>query len=160
MKVHYVNPFVCAAYSVFETLLGKQAQKGELAMLPTIFTSQECNIITGVVGDVEGQVIYGMSLATADRIASQMLGMSIVTFDELAASAIAELGNMITGNASALLADAGYECDITPPSMIRGTKIQMSTLHIPALIVPIILDIGQFEITISLKENVLRSDRR
>lgn len=159
MKVQYVNPFVCAAFSVFETLLDKQASKGELSMLPTIFTSQECNIITGVVGDVEGQVIYGMSLATADRIASQMMGMTIATFDELAASAIAELGNMITGNASALLTDAGYVCDITPPSLMRGARIQMSTLQIPALIVPVILDIGQLEITVSLKENLARKHR-
>ena len=102
----------------------------------------------------ELQVIYGMSIVTADKIASQMLGMSIVTFDELAASAIAELGNMITGNASSLLEEAGYVCDITPPSMIRGTKIQMSTLQIPALVVPVIMDIGQLEITVSLKENL------
>ncbi len=160
MKVQYVNPFVCAAFSVIETLLGKQVSRGDLSMLPTIFTSQECNIITGVTGEIEGQVVYGMSIVTADKIASQMLGMSIVTFDELAASAIAELGNMITGNASTLLDEAGYRCDITPPSMIRGTKIQMSTLHIPALVVPVIMDIGQVEITVSLKENLVARQRR
>jgi chemotaxis protein CheX len=154
MKVQYVNPFVCAAFSVIETLLGKQASKGELSMLPTIFTSQECNIITGVTGDIEGQVIYGMNILTADRIAAQMMGRQEMLFDELAASAIAELGNMITGNASALLLEAGYQCDITPPTMIRGAKIQMTTLHIPALLVPVIMDIGQMEITVSLKENL------
>ena len=160
MKVQYVNPFVSAAFSVIETLLGKQVTKGDMSMLPTIFTSQECNIITGVTGEVEGQVIYGMSIVTADKIASQMMGMSIVTFDEMAASAIAELGNMITGNASALLLDAGYLCEITPPSMIRGAKIQMTTLQIPALVVPVIMDIGRIEITVSLKENPTAKNRR
>ena len=160
MKVQYVNPFVCAAFSVLETLMSKEVTRGELSMLPTIFTSEECNIITGVTGDIEGQVIYGMSIVTADRMASQMLGTPIVTFDEMAASAIAELGNMITGNASSLLMDAGYTCDITPPSMIRGARIQMTTLQIPALVVPIVIDIGQINITVSLKENLASKHRR
>src|SRR5580704_6574129 len=105
MKVQYVNPFVTATFSVIETVLGVEATKGQLAMRPAIFTSQQCNIITGVTGMVEGQAIYGMSLATADKIASMMLGQSAETFDQLAASAIAELGNMITGNAMALLSE-------------------------------------------------------
>ena len=33
-------------------------------------------------------------MMTADKIASRMLGQPVVTFDKLAASAIAELGNM------------------------------------------------------------------
>jgi len=160
MKVQYVNLFVSAVFSVIETLLGKQVTKGELSMLPTMFTSQECNLITGVTGDIEGQIIYGMSIVTANQIASQMMGVSIVTFDEMAASAIAELGNMITGNASALLMDAGYACDITPPSTIRGAKIQMTTLQIPALVVPVIMDVGKIEIMVSLKENLAAKNQR
>jgi chemotaxis protein CheX len=120
-------------------------------MRPSIFTSQQCNIIIGVTGKVQGQVIYGMSLSTADKIASQMLGQTIRTFDQLAASAIAELGNMITGNATSLLAEAGYQCDITPPSLMRGRNIKITTLAIPALVVPVETPFGQIEITVSLQ---------
>ena len=152
MKVQYINPFVTAAFSVVKTMMQVEAVKGELAMRPAMFTSQQCNVLTGVTGQIHGQVIYGMSLITADKIASQMLGQPIRTFDQLAASAIAELGNMITGNASALLADAGYECDITPPSVIRGTQVKISTLNIPALVVPIHLPMGDLELTVCLQE--------
>lgn len=152
MKVQYINPFVNASFTVIEMVLGMKPEKGALAMKPAVFTSQQCNIITGVTGKVEGQVVYGMSLLTADRIASAMLGQQIRTFDQLAASAIAELGNMITGNASSLLTEAGFPCDITPPSIIRGTNVKMSTLNIPALVVPICLEIGEIELTVSLKE--------
>ncbi|HZO86733.1 MAG TPA: chemotaxis protein CheX [Chthonomonadaceae bacterium] len=152
MKVEYVNPFITAAFSVIETALNIKAEKGPLAMRPCVFTSQQCNIITGVTGMVEGQAIYGMSLITADRIASQMLGQQIRTFDQLAASAIAELGNMITGNAMALLSEAGYICDITPPSIVRGTNVKISTLNIPALVVPICLGLGEIELTVSLQQ--------
>ncbi len=152
MKVEYVNPFVNAAFSVIEMAIGLKPEKGQLGMRPAVFTSQQCNVITGVTGQIEGQVIYGMSLITADKVASQMLGQPIRTFDQLAASAIAELGNMITGNAMALLSEAGYICDITPPSIIRGTNVKISTLSIPSLVIPICLEIGEIELTVSLKE--------
>ena len=152
MKVEYINPFVTACFGVVEAVLECRPEKGQLAMRPSVFTSQQCNVITGVTGGVEGHVIYGMSLITADKIASVMIGKPIRTFDQLAASAIAELGNMITGNAMALLSEAGFVCDITPPSIMRGRNIKISTLTIPAIVVPICLPAGIIELTVGLQE--------
>jgi chemotaxis protein CheX len=152
MKIQYINPFISASFSVIESVLGMKPEKGPLAMRPVLFTTQQCNILTGVTGHIHGQVIYGMSLVMADKVASLMLGQTIRTFDQLAASAIAELGNMITGNASTLLADAGFICDITPPSVVRGTNVKMTTLEIPALVVPLVLPFGEIELTVCLTE--------
>jgi chemotaxis protein CheX len=152
MKVEYINPFVTAAYNVLEMVLSQKPSKGQLGMRPSVFTSQQCNVITGVTGRIEGQVIYGMSLLTADKVASTMLGQPIRTFDQLAASAIAELGNMITGNAMSLLSEAGYVCDITPPTIVRGSNVKISTLSIPAIIIPICIEQGLVELTVSLQE--------
>lgn len=152
MRVEYINPFVSAAFSVLESVLHQKPTKGQLSMRPSVFTSQQCNVIAGVAGQIEGQVIYGMSLMTADQIASTMIGQPIRTFDQLAASAIAELGNMITGNAMRLLSETGYTCDITPPTIIRGTNVKISTLNIPALVIPIQLEQGPLEMTVSLHE--------
>jgi len=152
MKVEYINPFVSAAFSVIEIVLGAKPERGQLAMRPATFTSQQCTIVTGITGRIQGQVLYGMSLVSADRIASIMLGQPIRTFDQLAASAIAELGNMITGNAMSILAEKGYICDITPPSIIRGSNVKISTLSIPALVVPVLFEQGEIEITVSLEE--------
>jgi chemotaxis protein CheX len=105
MKVEYISPFVTAAIEVCQMMLGITPQRGQLNARKGIFTSQQCNIVLGVTGQLEGMIIYGMSVFTADKIASQMLGTTIRTFDELAASAIAELGNMISGNALTKLAE-------------------------------------------------------
>lgn len=152
MKVEYINPFVQAAFSVIESVLGETPTKGQLAMRPLTFTSQQCNVMTGVTGKIVGQVMYGMSLITADKIASTMIGQPIRTFDQLAASAIAELANMITGNAISLLAEAGFLCDITPPSIIRGTNVKITTLSVPGLVVPICVTQGAIELTVTLRE--------
>jgi len=117
-------------------------EKGQLSMRPATFTTQQCTIAIGVAGAITGTVMYGMSLSTADRIASIMLGSPIRTFDRLAASAIAELGNMITARAICQLAESGLNCDITPPSIIRGTNVKISTLETPAVVIPMVLDVA------------------
>jgi chemotaxis protein CheX len=87
-----------------------------------------------------------------------MLGAPVVTFDQLAASAIAELGNMISGNSVTLLSSQGYKVDITPPTIVKGSNVKISTLDIPALVIPMRLkDIGEFEINVSLQERRKRA---
>ena len=151
MKVEYISPFVEASFGVLEMLLGATPERGKLSARPHVFTSQQVNIVCGIAGAIEGQVIYGMSIVTADRIASKMLGQTIVTFDQLAASAIAELGNMISGNSMTLLSEQGYRCEITPPTIIKGTNVKIATLNAPALVIPMkVDDIGEIEINVSL----------
>ncbi len=153
MKVECVSPFVESCVSVFEALTNTTPERGKLSARPQIFTSQQVNIVCGIAGDVEGQVIYGMSIVAADKIASQLLGQPIMTFDQLAASAIAELGNMISGNSMALLSEQGFNCVITPPTIVKGTNVKISTLNIPALVIPMkIHDVGDLEINVSLQE--------
>lgn len=153
MRIEYVNPFVTATFSVVRTLFDIRPEKGRLSARPMVFTSKECSIITGVTGMIHGQAMYGFSGDDADRVAGRMVGNKIVEFDALAVSALAELGNMITGNAMALLSEAGYVCDIAPPSIVRGTNVKISTTNIPALVMPISLcDLGEMELTISLAE--------
>ena len=153
MKVEYINPFIDAAFSVMEMVLGNRPEKGNLAMQPATFTSQQCNIVCGVTGQVQGQVIYGMSMIVADKIkaSAPCSDSSIKVFDQLAASAIAELGNMISGHAMSRLSDAGYVCDITPPTIIRGTNVKISTLSIPAIVIPMRTDQGDVSITVGIQ---------
>lgn len=155
MKVEYVSPFVQGAMNVMQMLLNVVPERGTLSARPQVFTTQQVNIVCGITGAIQGQVIYGMSVTTADRIASLMLGSTVVTFDQLAASAIAELGNMISGNSLTALAASGFQCDITPPTIIRGSNVKITTLDIPALVIPLKLEgIGNFEINVSLQERV------
>jgi len=151
MKAEYINPFVQASFSVLEMVLGARPTKGQMSAQTATFVSEQCNVIYGVTGQVQGQVIYGMSLTTADNIASAMLGNPIKEFDALAASAIGELGNMISGNAMQFLSEAGWVCDITPPTIMRGANVEISTISIPAILIPMTLEQGQLLVTIGLQ---------
>ncbi len=151
MKTEYINPFIKGAFSVMDTVLGAKPSKGELFMQPTTFNSQQCNIALGITGQVQGNVTFGMSLETADKIAGAMLGQKIVEFDALAASALGELGNMICGNAAQQLHEAGWICDITPPTIMRGNNVQMAMLTIPAVVVPLKAEQGEIFVSIALQ---------
>ncbi|MBS1710777.1 MAG: chemotaxis protein CheX [Armatimonadetes bacterium] len=153
MKVEYVTPFVAASVNVINTLIATTPERGKLSARPQLFTSQQVNIVCGITGEIEGQVIYGMSLLTAKNMASKMLGgMAVKEFDQLAASAIAELGNMISGGSSSKLFESGFKTDITPPTIVKGPNISMSNLDIPTLVIPLaIADVGELEIAVSLR---------
>ena len=60
----------------------------------------EVCVLVGVLGDLQGQVICGMSAETAKKIISQMLYAEVNEIDEMGESAICELKNIIVGTAS------------------------------------------------------------
>lgn len=150
MKVEHLNPFVGAASSVIEAVLGQTPVKGDLSVRPSNTTYQQVNVVCGITGQLIGQVIYGMSLVTADRVASVMIGKPIKVFDHLAASAVAELGNIISGQALQRLSEDGVRCDITPPSLIRGTRVEVSMLSIPSIVIPFNTPQGEISVAIGL----------
>ena len=151
MKVELVEPFVRAGFLVIETVLNNRPMRGTLSMRRMVATTQQISIELGIDGVVCGNVIYGMSMTTAQKIASMMIGMPLASMDDMAWSAISELSNMITGRAAQLLNDNGYECDISTPSIIKGWNVEVS-MAVPALVVPMVTMCGSLEINAALYE--------
>ncbi|MNP65802.1 CheC-like family protein [compost metagenome] len=64
-------------------------------------------------------------------------------------SAISELGNMISGNASTILSNQGYVVDITPPRVIKSEQENHSGAPRKALCIPLHMDgIGELDIQV------------
>ncbi|HHV61031.1 MAG TPA: chemotaxis protein CheX [Firmicutes bacterium] len=152
MKVEFVNPFLSAAFHVLETEVQAKIDRGDLSIEESQFTSKDITVMIGVVGKVRGIVMYSMSEETAKKLVSVMLGQPVETFDSMAESAISEIGNVITGGASAELEKAGYACRISPPTLIMGAKTVISTINIKRLVVPLKTQYGEIEVSIALEE--------
>ena len=71
--------------------------------------------------------------------------------DTLAQSGVAEIGNVITGRAGALLDRAGVRAGVAPPVLIVGRGGLMSSLNIPRLLVPLETSEGTIDLQIALK---------
>ena len=151
MKVEFVNPFIKAATEVLDAELGVESQRGTLRLHKSSLTTDEVTAVVGVTGDVRGIVLYSMSESTALGIVSKLLGQDVHEFDALAQSGIGELGNVITGRAGVLLAEAGFASNITPPAVVIGKGTMITTLDLNRLVFPLQTPVGELEIQVVLK---------
>ena len=152
MRVEYINPFVESAFNILNEVLQSDITRGELYLKATSQPVLGVAAIIGLTGDVEGRGLLDMSLVTAMWIASTMNGEELDGFDELARATIAELANMITGQAVTKLHDLGYNFDLSPPSLITGDNMIVTDSGVEALIVPLQLPQGKLEINVAVRE--------
>ena len=152
MKAEFVNPFVISAVQVLQTETGSEVTKGNISLEDSPLVSDEVTVLIGVVGRAQGLVLYGMSEATAKNLVSAMTGETVSEFDGMAESAVAEIGNVITGLASGELERAGYPCKIAPPSVVIGRGTSISTLSIKRLVLPLTTKRGDVTVHIALRE--------
>ncbi len=152
MRVEFLNPFVDSACEILRLELQEQISRGDLHLENGLYVTDDVTVILSLIGSIQGTVFYGMSKNTAIKVASALMGATFDQLDRLVQSGIAELGNVITGRASMKLAEAGYEADISTPSLIMGKGATISTLDQPRLIVPLITRLGDVAIHLSLQE--------
>lgn len=120
MKAQYINPFLESASTVIQQVCNVPITRGELTVKDVAFYDDHIWIKIGMTGQLEGDVIFGLHNQVALRVVSAMMGgFPIEELDELGKSAISELGNMISGNASTLLFNQGVAIDITPPQLVH-----------------------------------------
>lgn len=121
IDVNTINPFLTAATSVIEAVAQIQSNIGKPSVKSLEFTSNSVLIILGVTGELKGHVIFEIKEDNAKLLASKMMmGYEVANLDDMALSAISELGNMVMGNAATLFSNNKKLIDITPPSVARG----------------------------------------
>lgn len=147
-----VNPFLEAVYETFDSVVETEINKNDARVCVSATTSQEVSVLINIVGSAYGQIVYGMSVSTAKLIASEMMGQPVKTLNEMAQSAIGELGNMITGSATAKIEERYPSVKLHPPAIIIGQKMLISTEDIKRLVVYLASDLGALEVSIAFFE--------
>lgn len=156
MNVEHINPFIEASKTVMKTVANIDVSLGRVYLKTSPYSSETLVVVVGLMGELRGQVIFSMDKNVAFKIASaMMMGMSITKLDEMSKSAIAESTNMILGNAATLFYNRSINIQITPPSLMMGNNIQISTPNMKILSIPLILSTGgKIEMDIALAEAV------
>lgn len=152
VKAEFVNPFLVSASQVLQTETGTEVTQGQVRLEESPLESDEVTVLIGVVGRAQGLVLYGMTEETGCNLVSAMTGEKIPSFDAMCESAVAELGNVITGLASGELEAAGYPCKIAPPSVVVGKGTSISTLSIKRLVIPLETSLGSITVHVALRE--------
>lgn len=153
MNVKFLNPFVEAANEVLNAEVGVKLTRGALTLQKSALTSDEVTVLISLVGQVQGVVLYGLSTKTGVAMVSRMMAQDFTEFDGLAQSGVAELGNVITGRASIKMANTGVAAEISPPTLIQGQGITISTLDFSRIVVPLTCELGQITVHLALRES-------
>lgn len=156
-KAEYVNPFLEAALTVFKIELDTEIEKDSVSMRASAMTTQEINVLIVIEGDIHGQVVYGLSEKTAKKIAVKMTGQPIITLNELAQSAISELGNMITGQATTKLSDTYSSLALTPPTLVFDRDVLISTIEVNRLYIVLSSEMGDIEVSVAFDNKAIPS---
>ncbi|THF76906.1 chemotaxis protein CheX [Cohnella fermenti] len=151
MKAEFINPFLESARHVIEQMVQIKPSTGQLSVKDIQFIDHYVWIQIGMTGQMSGNIVFGLSETVALKIISAMMGgFTITEIDEIGKSAISELGNMISGNASTMLYNQGVQVDITPPRVVHSSVFD-SLASGRALAVPLIMDgIGELEIQVMI----------
>ena len=150
MKAEFVNPFLNPAIEIWRKELGNELTFANAEMVSGNFTTEDLTAIIGVTGALKGNVFYEFSQSTALLVAGTMCGEPIQELDDMSMSALGEMANIITGNATTLLAGAGYNCDITTPVLLpKGAAFQTPNPQIRAFFTS---SMGPLSIRVSLVE--------
>ena len=158
MRVEYINPFVETSYRVLKEVLGgAEVKRGNLYLKSTAMQMMGVAALVGLAGDVEGRVLFDMTMETAINVASKMNGEDLPAFDDLAKATISELANLITAQAVTKLHELNFKFDLTPPALFAGQKMEIAALNgraenVEALIVPLITECGKIEVNVAIRE--------
>ena len=85
-------------------------------------------------------------------VGKMMGGMEVTELDEMSKSAIAELGNMITGNALARFEKENLHLDISPPTVMTGKGITIGWPMRRGLLVPLHTEVGDLVVWVCMEE--------
>ena len=138
MNVEYINPFIEACRVVLKQVLQVEAELGKIYVKSSPYVGEAVVIIVGLTGDLKGQAVLSQNRETACEIASIMMGgMEVSELNDISRSAVSELSNMILGTAASLLSQKKITIDITPPTMLTGESVTISSDKMTTVCVPI-----------------------
>ncbi len=120
MTAEVINPFISSFGNVLPCFGFSDIKRKAMSVIKQSNGKDNVIILLGVVGDYRGSVLYRFSEKDAKKIASKMIGYSIENLDDMSKSALSELTNMLTANASTFLSEGDIKIDITVPILIYG----------------------------------------
>lgn len=145
-KPEIVDAFVDAVVRVMQVSLGEQAQKIATSYASDVDPPPSFQVSISLSGNLRGPVTWSFSRPLARQVTESML-MGAAS-EEYYAGAVAELANMMLGNAMASLEDAGYVVELAPPS----APAERAPGAPKALVVAITIPSGEMKLLFDLEE--------
>jgi len=153
MKVEHINPFIQAVYELFQTMFNAKVERGQIGVASGAGNPRDILALIGLSGPVRGTVALSFQTKTALAMVGKMLDQEIHVVDETVSDGVAEIVNMVAGNAKArMVKGAGKPVDLSLPTVVRGSNY---SIDYPSqavwLEVPFTSELGEFGLRVTFE---------
>jgi chemotaxis protein CheX len=136
---------------VLDDVMQTDITKGEVSLVMDDEISGDIAIIVRVKGDSEGHIILNMYADTALAISNIMFGDKFDKLTPIALDSIAELANMIAGNATSALNDLGFDFTVYSPLIVKKEDLTTKVARIEAFQIPLSSEYGEIIMNVALR---------
>ncbi len=150
MSKEFVNAFIAPAKRIWDLELGYPLEIKRVDTVTSKITTDDVSVYISLSGEAAGVVVYGFNARTAKAIAAKMIEDEVEVLDDLAYSALGELGNMITVHASSELSGAGFKSTFDPPLLVAPVGRQIPGMPNPHIRTMFASEVGNLNIHIGL----------
>lgn len=159
MNAEYINIFIHSAQSVLNSVCHEAPKLGKVFIKTKDQAVDPITISVGLIGDLNGTIVYSMNDEAGFYIAKKMMmDMPVNSWDTMSSSALNELCNMISGRVSSKLSSLQKETDITTPTFanesVGNSKNMQKFADGKAIFcLPLVFENGQvFNINVQINE--------
>ncbi len=124
MNVNYINPFIEAVDSVFNTMLSVRPKRNGVKVSNEQSDTPSLTSLVGLSGQVSGVVALRFPPETALSLAGRMLGTEMPKVNDEVIDAISELVNMVAGSAKAKF-DHDPPLELGLPTVVEGAGYKL-----------------------------------
>jgi chemotaxis protein CheX len=111
-----IQPFINAADAVLSETLACPVTVSDISMNEEAYERRATAALVEISGDIEGRVIFDVEDSTAMKVACTIAGTTELDSDpQIIRETIAELANLVIGNAVTTLNDQGFRFKVHPP---------------------------------------------
>lgn len=150
MDVSFVNPFIKSTAKTFKTMLATEITTGTPVLLSDAIHKFDVSGVIGLSGEAQGVI----ALSFPKHMALKIVGALLRTDEEIEqddmVDGIGEIANIVAGLAKQDLGD--FKFSISLPNVVIGTNHKIAVQSgVPAVMIPITTEYGDFAIEVSLK---------
>jgi chemotaxis protein CheX len=152
MDAKYINPFIDSFYNILPQIGFSNVTREEVTVKNSV-ESLGILINLGIVGDIKGNIVYNIQGENGKKIASKMMmGLPVEELNEMAQSALSELSNMLTANASINFSNIGINVNISTPTLMYGQDIKIKLNTDKILNIKIVADDIPIDVNVAFEK--------
>lgn len=155
MDAKYINPFIDSFYNILPQIGFSNVTREDVTVKNSV-ESLGILINLGIVGDIKGNIVYNIEGENGKKIASKMMmGLPVEKLNEMAQSALSELSNMLTANASINFSNIGVNVNISTPTLMYGQDIKIKLNTDKILNIKIVADDIPIDVNVADRKSVV-----